>query len=111
MDPRLTLKDFDMNYIQKNYYSDIFDTLEQVAPSDSIINGIIRKKGHKYEGSIKVNSRTGVFIARSKATDPISLGASLHSKLTQQIIRWKETRFSQTKIRNFRLQDIDDFVA
>lgn len=81
----------------KVYCKEVYNLVEDKAPSESIKTAFISKTNKGYEGSFRVTSASGVFKANSKNREAKSLIDELYKKMSLQILDWNKTRDTNCK--------------
>lgn len=85
-------KGFDPSDDLKVYCKEVYNLVEEKAPSESKKIAFISKTKKGYEGSFRITSASGVFNVNSKSKEAKSLIDELYTKMSLQILDWNKTR-------------------
>ncbi len=66
------------------------------SPSDSTAFTLIKKTSFGFEGSLKIRSAAGTFVAHVIGDDPLSVVRRLSRKIRSQLRLWKRERIFAT---------------
>lgn len=96
-DIKVGFKGFIPMHDLKSSVSSAFTRVLEMAPSDSIIHGVIEKSEKLFHGSIRVASGVGTFVAKAVTDDPRHLPKMLAKEVASQMDNWKKVRFQDVR--------------
>jgi hypothetical protein len=82
----------------KSFITSIAHRLHGLAPSNSFMNFILKKKGDDVvEASCRIASRVGEFLVDTVSKDPVAAIQQIESRMKQKLDEWKKLRFLENR--------------
>ena len=95
----LEVKNLNLKERQKSQISSTLKRIQEISPNGAKISGHLKRESSVFEGNIRITSKAGVFFAKARSNNVLSLMLRLQSKLIRQLLKWKENRFSKRERR------------
>jgi hypothetical protein len=95
-DLQFKFKGFKPDEKVRKFVSIVAERLLFSAPSDSVMQLVVKQGKHAIQASCRIASQAGTFVADSINDNPIRAVQQIENKIREQLDIWKKSRFSQS---------------